>query len=110
VLLLATSIDELIAAAAYFGNLKMDWIYHLFNPIEYTLLSIYYIKSCKQENIKKVVKISIPIFILAGLSISYYQYHFGSLPGLNINIEGFLLFILGNDIPVGTRNNSETFY
>jgi hypothetical protein len=92
--LFATSIVELAAGMAYFGGVKLDWIYHVFNPIEYTLFCLYYIKACEQRKLKSIVKYSIPIFIIFSLCISFYQYGFKSLPGLNINIEGFVLFIL----------------
>jgi len=90
-LLLATFLVELFAAVLKSG---FEWIYHLFNPIEYSVLCSYYLKACNVSRLKGTVAWSIPVFILFSLFISCFLYHFKSLPALNINVEGCLLFII----------------
>lgn len=71
-----------------------NFIYHIFNYAEYTLFSIYYLKACSNNKFKFLVKLSIPFFVLISLYISIFIYHFENLPVLNLDIEGFLLFII----------------
>lgn len=89
--LLATFLVELFASLQKIG---FDWIYHLFNPIEYTAFCIYYLKTCPIEKYKTPVAFSIPVFIVFGLCVSFFKYKFSSMPAVNIDVEGFLLFII----------------
>jgi len=70
------------------------WAYHLYNPIEYTLLSLYYLENCKVLRYRTLVKWFIGVFIVAAIVLSRFVYKFSSLPALNINIEGILLFVM----------------
>ncbi len=94
ILLFATFVDEGIAAYSYYHHKNLDWDYHIFNPIEYTLFCLYYNAACEQKVIKRFVIYSIPAFVLFAILISTFYYHFKSMPGLNINIEGLIQFIL----------------
>ncbi len=93
-LLFITSLVEL--SALYLIDKKTDftWLYHIYNVIEYTLFCSFLVYSIASKSIVRMVKISIPFFVLLGLSLSYFKYQFTGFPGLNINIEGFLLSII----------------
>jgi hypothetical protein len=93
--LLATFIVESITAVLRTNHIKgFSWIYHVFNLFEYTLFCLYYVKNCTVKKYKSVVIWSIPVFIIFSFCISCFLYGFTSLPALNINIEGLLLFII----------------
>jgi|GEM_PF-5248380 len=70
------------------------WIYHIFNWLEYALFSMYYIKNCNVNKYKNWILASIPVFIIFSFCISLFLYGFKSLPAININVEGLLLFIM----------------
>lgn len=93
-LLFITSMVEL--SALYLIDKKTDftWLYHIYNVIEYTLFCSFLVYSIASKRIVRLVKISIPFFVLSGLSLSYFKYQFTGFPGLNINIEGFLLSVI----------------
>ena len=103
----ATLITELYPTIIINTHVDFGWAYHLFNPLEYTFFCIYYLKSSDNHFLKIAAKYSIPVFVTLSLCISYFYYHFFSMPAININIEGFLLFILYThllfsiNIPIG---------
>lgn len=92
--LIATLLTELYSTYALFLNKKFGIVYHLFCPVEYTCLCLYYIKACTSPKFKTLAKYSIPVFITFSLCVSYFLYHFKLTPSLNINLEGMLIFIL----------------
>jgi hypothetical protein len=89
-LLMATFLIEVFSLFNIDGY---SFNYYIFNLFEYTFFCIYYLKTVKSDKLKSVVKVSIPIFIIFGIC-SGIVYHFRSLPALNIDVEGFLLFII----------------
>jgi hypothetical protein len=110
----ATLLVELYSTWAIPNKIAFGWAYHLFNPIEYTGFCLYFLATHYSQKPKFWVKYSIPIYIIASLSISFFVYHVGkvqnrnAMPALNINLEGLLLFIvytyllfsLDEDMPV----------
>ncbi|MBA4145542.1 MAG: hypothetical protein C0523_07260 [Cytophaga sp.] len=67
-------------------------VYHLYIPIEYTLLSMYFARTIKGR------KTMIAYFILLGVVISlcvYLSLHRGffSFPGMNLNVAGVVLIV-----------------
>ena len=93
-LLFITSMVELLVLYLNDKNVDFTWLYHIYNVIEYALLSSFLVYSIASKRIVRLVKISIPFFVLLGLSLSYFKYQFTGFPGLNINIEGFLLSVI----------------
>ena len=83
---------EFLAAWMYQNKIPFVWMYHIFVLFEYTLLSLYLMKNLDTKY-KKFILFSIPCFIVASLCISYWIYNFNAFPGININVEGILLFI-----------------
>lgn len=64
-----------------------------FNPIDYTLFSLYYLQYVTSKLLKRLVKWSIPLFVLYSLIVSQLVYRFNDFPSINIATEGFILFI-----------------
>lgn len=91
--LCATFLDEIFSTFAISHHISFDWAYHLFNPIEYTLFFLYYLNRCGSRGIRTIIVWSIPLYIVFSLCISIFYYHFHSMPAININVEGFLLFL-----------------
>ncbi len=89
-----TSAMELMVLYLIAKEINFTWLYHLYNVLEYPLLCLFLIGSVSSAAITKMIKISIPLFILTALSVSYFYYRFSGFPGLNINMEGFLLSII----------------
>lgn len=94
ILLISTFLVEIIVLILIKKKIDFTWLYHLFNLLEYCLFSLFLVKSVKSKNIIRAVRLSIFFFILTGFSISFFFYHFKGFPGININIEGFLLSLL----------------
>ena len=101
-----TLIVELYAEILGKKGYDFSWIYHAFNAFEYMLFVFFLLFSVKDSRIQKVIKYSIPIFVIGGLSISLLLYNFSGFPGLNINIEGFLLFLICTYILFNLEINS----
>jgi hypothetical protein len=93
IVLFATLLTEGYSTYAFKKKISFVWLYDLFNPVEYTMFCLYYINSCPGVSLKKVAKYSIPAFIAFSLSVSYFLYHFNSIPSIQINTEGVLLFL-----------------
>lgn len=93
-ILCATLITEGYSTYAVYYHQDFSWMYHLFNPIEYTLFCLYYVKGTEGSQFSIVVKYSIPVYSTFSLCVSFFMYHLQSMPSLNINVEGLLLFIL----------------
>ena len=75
------------------AKIEFVWLYHLFVIIEYALLCLYF-SNAMETKYRRVVLMSIPLFLVFSLSLSYWLYHFKNLPGININTEGFLVGII----------------
>lgn len=93
-LLFITSVLELSVLYLIEKETDFTWLYHIYNVVEYALLCLFLADAINSAAIAKVIKVSIPLFILTGLSVSYFYYSFSGFPGLNINIEGLLLSII----------------
>lgn len=94
VLLCFTLAVELAADILYKKKIDFTWIYHLFNLVEYSLFCWFLSYSVWSKRVKQVVFMSIPVFLIIGFCISFWLYSFSGFPGININIEGFLLSVL----------------
>ena len=94
IVLTLTLAVELTADALYKRGIDFTWLYHLFNICEYALVCWYFLPAIGSMSIRKIVLWSVPAFALAAISISFFFYDFAAFPGININIEGLLLFVL----------------
>jgi len=107
ILLIATIVTELSSLIITVYQIDgYTFRYYIFNLIEYTLLCMYYLKSCTNKKCRIGVRISIVLFLFFVLYTAIFITHFKGLPALNIDIEGFLLFMIYTqllfsiDIPV----------
>lgn len=110
ILLFCTAIVEIGVQVLVKMKIEFISLYHIFSFIEYPLFCLFLIDAIKTSNVKKIVLISIPVFILSALSLSIFYYHFNNFPGGNINLEGifqcivctYILFNLDveEDIPI----------
>jgi hypothetical protein len=94
ILLGITSVEELISLYLIAKEIDFTWLYHVYNIIEYSLLCLFFLHYIKNKVIKKLISVSIPVFICISVSISFFTYKFEGFPGLNINIEGLLLSVV----------------
>jgi hypothetical protein len=92
--LLLTFTMEMAVKIAIDNNLSFIWTYHVFTCLEYSLFALYLIQTPPLQPYRKYILFSLPVIVSLFLSISYFYYHFQDFPGININIEGFLLFIM----------------
>lgn len=93
--LLATFIVEgAVALFKYYAIKGQTWVYHVFNLFEYSFFCLYYYHNCCVKRYKPYVLWSIPVFVIFGIFISAFVYHFKSMPAININVEGLLLFVI----------------
>ena len=91
--LIFTELVEMFAQIAVLKNFSFVWVYHLFVPVEYTLLVLYLRLAINIKKVRRIIIITIPLFIIFSLSVSHFFYHFEDFPGINISTEGFLLFV-----------------
>lgn len=108
ILLTATLFVELMAEVLYDKHQPFVWAYHGFVVLEYSLLCLYYLQSIGVTYARFAVRLSMPLFFVLSLGLSYFFYGFVSFPGLNIDIEGFLLFLLFTHLLFNLRDPEET--
>lgn len=70
------------------------FIMHIFNLFEYSLFCMYYIASCQNNHYKWLVRTSMVAYVVFWCYASIFIQHLRGVPTLNINVEGFLLFII----------------
>ena len=85
--------EELIVAWLHASGQEFVWIYHIYVVIDYTMFCIYFMPSISLKYQKWVI-LSIVIFAVASVCISYWYYRFENYPGVNINTEGVLICII----------------
>jgi hypothetical protein len=56
----------------------------------------------------KYILVSIPIVVLVFLSISDTYYHFQDFPGINLNISGFLFFLMCTNLLFNLDEKDDT--
>lgn len=89
----------LVTTIAGVGVLKLGWennlfLFHLFTPLEYTVLSLLYYNVLSSKRLKQVVLVSIPVFILTAAVFSLFiqKYQTDSNSYVTI-IESILIFL-----------------
>jgi hypothetical protein len=81
---------SLVRLAGYQNNL---FLFHFFTPVEYTLLATLYYQSLKGRKIKKLVLLSIPLFIAYSVFSSVAIQKFSSNNSSTIIIESILMIL-----------------
>jgi hypothetical protein len=112
IVLTITEILELLVEVAIFKKIPFVWSYHIFVMIEFSLFSLYFRNIPSLLRFHKMISLSIPFFILVSLVVSAFYYHFNNLPAININIEGFVLFIFSTILlfNLETTNNENLLF
>ena len=67
--------------------------YHFYIPIEYCLVTYYFSNLIQIEWVKKLLKISIPVYVTISILISVFINKINQLPSLQYNIDGTLIII-----------------
>jgi hypothetical protein len=94
-LMVATLLTEIATRIIPSSRMSLFFLtLDIFNVIEYTLFCLYYLKTSRNDKVKLFVKVSIPLFIVFAVYVSVFVNHFAKFPVLNIDVEGFLLFII----------------
>jgi len=95
ILLGLTLFTELVVEWLVYMRVDFTGLYHLFVMAEYTLVSLFFAQIVGPKY-KKWILYSVPFFVIASTAISYLMYGFRSFPGMNINLEGFLVCIISS--------------
>lgn len=66
-------------------------LYHLFTPIEYSLIANFFYLNHNSITFKKLIFYSIPIFIIFSILCSTFFIPLNNYPGFQYNIEGILV-------------------
>ncbi len=93
IVLMLTEAVEIFAYISSLYNHRFIWAYHVFNIFEYVAFSLYFYFALNNLWAKRLIIISIPIYIITCIFFSYWLYHFRGFPGLNLSLEGLLLSI-----------------
>lgn len=84
-----TEIAVMIVYYRYNGNYNL--IYHIYIPLEYSLLAAFFYTITQNKTVKRMVLISIPFYVLCSLLLSLFVTSIAEHPGWNFNLEGVLL-------------------
>lgn len=93
-LLFATLAVELFVHLLYERGQPFVWAYHGFVVLEYGLLVFYYAANIGFKLMQKLARWSVPLFAIFSLAVSWLIYRFNAFPGINLNVEGIILFLL----------------
>jgi len=94
ILLLFSLIVELFVEWHINRSISYYFLYHVYGPIEYVMLCLYF-KNFLPQRLKKVVSWSILFVVPASLLISYKLISFTGYQGLNTAIRGTLIILIG---------------
>lgn len=94
ILLAITLLVELVAEVLIYSKMDFVWLYHLFSPIEYFLLSFYLTSEVVVRPLRFIFRLSTMLYGFCSLLISISVYQFKTMPSINIGVEGMLVFSL----------------
>jgi len=80
--------------AAYhfiFTKKNNQYVFHFLIPIQYSLLSFFYLNVLTNTVIKRMIIVSIPVFWIVSLLISFYVQKFDAYNSYSLLIQNFLL-------------------
>lgn len=94
VLCLIITLFHLWAAYHFvFTKKNNQFVFHILIPIQYTLLSLYYATQQGNKQIKNVILISIPLFVVTTSIISLFIQKINSYNSYSLLIQNFLVTI-----------------
>lgn len=94
ILLLITTSMELYVQYLIKKRVDFTYLYHLFIAIEYPLICWFLSDAIRSSSVKKILLLTIPLYLVISLSLSVLHYHFTGFPSLNIELEGIMQSIL----------------
>jgi len=92
ILFTVTLLVELGAEILIALNIPFVWLYHIYSPVEYSLISLFIAGGIESLRIRRAIRVSIPVFVAASLSLSTIVYRYADMPSINIGIESLLVF------------------
>ena len=90
-LLSAALLSDLVATVLKYFGFNYFFLYHIYLPIEYSLLAYYFYLTIRNVQIKRVILYSIPIFIVFSLMFSLEIVLISKYPNFQTIIECLLL-------------------
>lgn len=66
-------------------------LYHIFTPIEYSLIALFFCTNNNSITLKKLIYYSIPMFVIFSIVCSIFFIPLNNYPGFQYNIEGILV-------------------
>jgi hypothetical protein len=90
-LLFFSIIAESVVEICKFHKLNHRFVYHIYIPLEYIFLSFFLKSQAVSKRIKQIIAVSIPVYILLAIFLSFYIIDLSAFPGIHFNIEGLLL-------------------
>lgn len=90
-LLFLSVITEVIVDVVRAEHIKCFIIYHIYIPLEYTLMALFFSRQNISISIKRLILFSIPGFVLLSFLLSIFLIKPPQFPSLQFNIEGLLL-------------------
>ncbi|NVO11198.1 MAG: hypothetical protein HXX16_14645 [Bacteroidales bacterium] len=92
-LLSAALLSDLSATVLKYFGFNYFFLYHIYLPIEYSLLAYYFYLTIRNVRVKKAILYSIPIFIVLSLMFSLEIVLISKYPNFQTNIECLLLVV-----------------
>lgn len=92
-LLSAALLADVGATVLNHFNINYFILYHIYLPIEYISLSIYFYLTIRNVIIKKIILYSIPLFVLLSILFSLEVVVVSKYPNFQTNIECLLLIV-----------------
>jgi hypothetical protein len=89
-LLFAGLVTEVTVEILQWLHKEENGPYHVYIPVEYILLVLFYVENTSRARLPAILKLSIPIYVLSSLGLSYFYYHFSSYPSLIYNFSCLL--------------------
>jgi len=92
-LLSAALLSDLVATVLKYFGFNYFFLYHIYLPIEYSLLAYYFYLTIRNVRVKRAILYSIPMFIVFSLMFSLEVVLISKYPNFQTNIECLLLVV-----------------
>jgi hypothetical protein len=93
IVLLAGLVAEFIVLYLKKQQIPHAIVYHIYIPVEYTLLTLFFRTKTAKKKIHPFLLFSIPLYIITSIILSVFFFRLSGYPSINFNIEGFLIII-----------------
>lgn len=93
ILLVTGLLNELIIDFLRHSGMPFNYMYHIYIPIEFVLLSLFFKISTNSTLLQKSILLLIPVYFLAAISFSFFLFSLHEYPGALYNLESTLLIV-----------------